>query len=97
MTRLNSMVVRVLERAMFIWADLGKYLQIKGSERGTIRFNECHYLISICPDLAQVYSELFRWSPSSSVFCLSPRIVWAIFAEGREMFGSSRQTRGDRV
>ena len=29
MTRLNSMVVRVLERAMFIWADLGEY-ELKG-------------------------------------------------------------------
>ena len=26
---MNSMVVRVLERAMFIWADLGKY-KLKG-------------------------------------------------------------------
>ena len=25
MTRLNSMMVRVLERAMFIWADLLEY------------------------------------------------------------------------
>ena len=40
MTRLNSMMVRVLERAMFIWADLlGEVVRAKGSERGTIRFN----------------------------------------------------------